>query len=279
MKFAFYTSVVTLKDSTPDKNQYVMIFYIWLYYLIKSTNVNKDDSIYVLTDEETAKYIGESIIFNTLKNIFKINNIKFIEVPAPAKYVESLYNKYLPPLLDIFETEKFDYVLYSDVTNLIKKPIKSIFKTEEFPHCFVILEDKLMDDTHSTYIKNTEWYELNKKMLDQFPGINSSLFCVHCGSNEMNILKSVYKNPIDADFNESISSETAFFNYKIYYHSQFLTGDCYMNVDCEALHKVIDVNNITSEKPILSLFGNLSDGARNLEKVFMCMMNDLLNTN
>lgn len=266
MKFAYYTTLFTLKDTLPGDNDRIMMFYIWLYYFYKSGSVTNDDSVYVITDDITNTFINDSIIFRGMQESLGIGStLKFITVEQSESYGETLYKKFMSPVMEILMAGEPDFIFYSDLNVIIKKSVRELFTKGEQSHCFITFNGHLVD-----IMGDTEWYKTNEVKLKGLPSICPNIFCVQAGKNELSILKQIYKNSNDE---KAYLSE---YNYCLYSMSQYAETECYLMLHYENIYENMAVNNITSDKTLIGLLGNDRDVRKQIEKSFTLIMHELL---
>ena len=245
MKFAYYTTF--FNETASDRTS---LFCMWLYYLLKSGNVDTEsDVIYVITNEETKTHINNSNLYKFLTQAAPgCNRVAFINVDKPDTSVQESYLRYFPAVLDILVTDKPDYIFYSDISNLITGNIRNKLKNkEEIPAAYVMFENKITDDAEFSYIKDTEWYSTNKELVDAFPAINNSLFCIKNGINELALLKSIFQHVASDHLSNAIN------NYVLYSHSQYINGMCYVELHPDLFFECVEINKLDSKKEILLL--------------------------
>jgi hypothetical protein len=250
MKFAYYTTFfndITVSDRT-------FLFCIWLYYLLKSGSIDtENDYIYIITNEETSKHVTGSNLYKFIMQIVSnVNNkIKFINIDKPDSNIQESFVKYFPPIVDIMSMDKPDYILYCDIYNLITGNIREKFENnEEIPVAYVMFEKSITDDVNFSYIKDTEWYSNNKEIVDKLPGINTSLFCIKNGNNEIALLKSVFEHVASDHYGDAI------LNYTLYSHSQYINEKCYIELHPKLFYECVEINKLDSKKQI-SLLRNI----------------------
>jgi hypothetical protein len=247
MKFAYYTTF--FNETASDRTSF---FCMWLYYLLKSGNVDvESDTIFIITNEETNKQINGSNLYKFLtKAVSGCNRVKFINVDKPDTDVQESFLKYFPPVLDILAIDKPDYIFYSDISNLIIGNIRNKFENnEEIPAAYVMFENKITDEKEFSYIKDTDWYSKNKEIIDKFPAINNSLFCIKNGTNELALLKSIFEHVASEHLSNAIS------NYVLYSHSQHINEKCYIELHAELFFNSVEINRLDSKKEITLLRG------------------------
>lgn len=242
MKFAYYT--VFFNKEASDKNA---LFCIWLYYLLKSGSFDvENDNIYVVTNETTHKEISDSNLYKFLIQAHKgVERISFIDMEKPEKEIQEGFSKYFPPIIDIICKNEPDYIFYCDIYNLITGNIRNKFENkEEIPAAYVMFENNITDEDNFSYIKDTEWYSANKKIVDKLPAINSSLFCLKNGNNEINFLKYIF-NSVASDH-----CSDAIWNYVMYSNSQYISEKCYIELHPELFFRSVEINKLDSKKEI-----------------------------
>jgi hypothetical protein len=245
MKFAYYTTF--FNETASDRTS---LFCIWLYYLLKSGNVDTEfDIVYVITNEETNKQINGSNLYKFLTQAASgCNRVKFINIEKPETDIQGSFVKYFPPVLDILCTDKPDYIFYSDINNLITRNIRDKFENkEDIPSAYVIFEKNVTDENDFSYIKNTEWYSKNKEIVDKFPAINNSLFCIKNGTNELALLKSIFEHVASGHWSHAIN------NYVLYSYSQYISEKCYIELNPELFFGCVEINKLDSKKEITLL--------------------------
>lgn len=245
MKFAYYTSF--FNSITSDKTSQ---FGVWLHYLLKSGSFDKEnDKLFVITNEETNKQVTTSNIYKFITELFNATQfIQFINIDRPELEKQETFVKYFPPVLDILALDKPDYIFYCDIFNLISGNVRSKFENkEDIPAMYVMFEKSITDEDVFAYIKTTEWYSKNKEVVDKLPAINSSLFCLKNGNNELTLMKSVFGHVADEYDADSL------LNYTMYSNSQFIGEKCYIELHPELFYNSIEINKLDSKKEIILL--------------------------
>ncbi len=245
MKFAYYTSF--FNNETSDKTS---LFCIWLYYLFKSGSFESEtDLVYVITNEETSKAISSSNLYKFIMRLLNASSwVKFINLDKPQINIQESFVKYFPPVFDVMTAENVDYIFYCDIFNLINGNIRNKFENkEEIPAAYVMFDKNITDDAVFSYIKTTDWYNENKETVDKLPAINSSLFCIKNGTNEVTLLKHIFNHVASEHFSDSI------LNYTFYSHSQYINENCHIELHPELFFNSIEINKLDSKKEIILL--------------------------
>jgi hypothetical protein len=245
MKFAYYTSF--FNDETSDKTS---LFCIWLYYLFKSGSFDSEtDVVYIITNEETSNAITGSNLYKFIMRLLNASSwLKIINVDKPESPRQASFLKYFPPVLDIMVAEKFDYIFYCEIFNLINGNVRAKFENkEEIPTAYVMFDKNITDEVVFSYIKTTDWYNENKDTIDKLPAINSSLFCIKNGINEVALLKHIFNYVAGEHFSDSI------LNYTLYSHSQYMSEQCHIELKPELFFNSVEINKLDSKKEIILL--------------------------
>jgi hypothetical protein len=263
MKIAYYTTLLAsvvkntdVSDSPVDSitnlntdsdNNKVLLFSIWLYYLLKSGSFDSEnDAIYVVCDEKMNKLLNSSNIYKFITKLY--SGVKHIAIDIITTENQIGYMKYFPPVIEIISKEKFDYIFYSDTNNIIRGNIRNKFtNSEKIPTGYLMFERNITDDNYFSYVKTTEWYSKNKELVDKLPAINGSLFCIKNGVNENIFLKSIFSHSTNDYSSDSV------LNYTLYSQSQYLSDQCYIELNAELFFNSVEINRLDSAREIILL--------------------------
>ena len=103
-----YTNLFTVEEQNPAQNKYVDMFWIWLRYMQKYGGLDEEDSVVVLMDTETAKYIHRTAPLFPLSVTFEV-----YEYPPPKTVLEGVLQRYR--LYSLKTVSPSESIMYLDV--------------------------------------------------------------------------------------------------------------------------------------------------------------------
>jgi hypothetical protein len=173
-----YTVCFTKKGIEPKDNKYISMLFIWLRYMEVFGGITDTDTICVLVDPETKKYIDSFQSSSILHLPFKV-----VEFEQPSTAQEGTQFRYR-----IYESGLIKDsmpVCYMDVDMLVIKDIHWIDKElAEAPQALLVYPEYTL--RHFTYLgelteEDMVFFEEFPELYTTHPGMTSTLFAF-CGS-------------------------------------------------------------------------------------------------
>jgi len=160
----------TLDNKEVKDNKYVNIFIIWLTQLIKYGGLDKDDIIYIISDNRTIEFIKDAnnTIFSTLCSFTKFQ-VCFLYNEPPKTLMEGMMLRYRrnPYIQDIY--------MYCDIDILILDSLHRLTNSMVKNHIYVCTEGPFRDVYYSCGIPEN----IMMHMKDNNQGVSSGKFAIY----------------------------------------------------------------------------------------------------
>jgi hypothetical protein len=272
MKFILYTSLFTKSDQNPENNNYVWLFFSFIWSIYANNVLLNNDHIVVLIDQVTHNYIFK---INGLKTLIDaiIPKITFKIMKQPSNVLDGFYERHNPDfiqyLLSLSDSETI--FIHSDIDTVFQEPLRSISWTIK-TGTFYLLEELENSIFGECYLKNYDPPENDLELFESMKnnimptqkGWTAGLFAYTKNSSTLALFKDIYSDQKRA-LNRPIFFEQAGFVFNIlkYFNSNLINIDPSVFI----INKTVSYNNFRSDAPIVSLMGEAGDGVFHMDKV------------
>lgn len=275
--FCIYTSLFTLAARDPQNNQYVWIYFTWLWSLLTNGKLNTScDRIVVHIDPSTYSFIKRIYLHNTLQSMSDGILTYYIH-PAPNTLLEGFFNRHDPVFIKHLSSHpncNNTLFLHIDIDTIFQKPLRSLpWPTYEQNMFFTDLEGgSIYGDCYlgaflpsCPVVSELEYFETNlKEFMTHAGGFTAGMF----GFTDGDSVKSVFNEIQILKQADSAASkyyyEQGCFNYVVSkYH---IIGAITMQSNPLSLREHVGANEDNGEA-IISLMGEAGDSVFHLEKV------------
>ncbi len=274
--FCIYTSLFTLADRDPANNQYVWIYFTWLWSLLLNGGLDHTcDRIVVHIDPATYTFIKRIELHNDLQVITNEMLTYYIH-PAPSTLLEGFFNRHDPTFIRYLMAHpncNNTIFLHMDIDTIFQKPLRSLPWPTLGPNIiFTMLEGvSIHSDCHlgaflpgCRISSEINYYNSTlHEFMQSAGGFTAGMFGFTAGDgvksafDEIQLLK-------HTDANTGKYYEQGVFNYVVSkYH---IIGSVTMHHDPLSLRTYVGANEDKGEA-ILSLMGEAGNGIFHLEKV------------
>lgn len=199
--------IFTVDGKSPEQNDYIQIFLLWLTSLLRSKSLIKDDLLCLTVDAETLDYLER--FTPMIQIINKLESGLYIQKESkPKSVLEGIMWKYLN-----YE-HKQDIYVYCDIDILICKPIHKFISQLESNTVFAYEEGTLSSEAYNLGIIETE-YELIRSISSNLPGLNAGLF-IFTNNLQKNTIFNKIKKYFTSTHQFSFTLEQPLFNRAVY---------------------------------------------------------------
>jgi hypothetical protein len=274
--FCIYTSLFTLAGRVPENNQYIWIYFTWLWSLLLNGGLDASrDRIIVHIDPATYSFIKGIDLHNTLQSMSNGILTYYIHL-APATLLEGFFNRHDPTFIRHLLTHpncNNTIFLHMDIDTIFQKPLRSLpWPTLEPDLFFTALEGgSIYGDCYlgaflssCNISSELQYFETNlKTFMTHAGGFTAGMFGFTAGDG----VKSVFNEIQILKQNDSATNkyyEQGCFDYVVSkYH---IIGAITMQINPLSLREYVGINE-NKDEAILSLMGEAGDGVFHLEKV------------
>jgi hypothetical protein len=272
MKFSLYTSLFTIRSSDPKQNQYVWLFYAFIWSILRNNILTADDTFFIIIDKKTYDYITD------------IANIKYIlnNIPAQIKFIctnsiietvnQGLISRYNPEYLKIIinKSSSDSIFIYMDVDTIFMKPFRELPWTNKSDVMYVIEDDGLFWDychlnAYTPSDSEINFYEILKQNLPPTQrSWGTTMFAFVNNEYILDLFTDIYKN-VERSTDKSEYFDQASFIFKLleYHNSNKINIDPTVFI----LNKNVLFNNCNNEASIIALLGEAGKGHIHIEKL------------
>jgi len=203
-----YTILFTLEDIPCHKNKYIDIFLMWISCLVKSNSLNENDTLLIIMDKHTKKYLEHQTILPKL-----ISTYHYILMPAPKTLLEGCMWKYNALTRDQLAFYNKDILFYADIDVIFNKSFKPIID-DMIPENIYVHEEGLFNCRFFSEGIPIEEKDTFIKCIPAIKGISAGKFIIYGMSLAVNFFNKIIEyNKVKTNYE---CLEQPFFNRAIY---------------------------------------------------------------
>ena len=272
MKIILYTCLFTKSGQEPANNNYVWLFFSFIWSIYANSVLENGDHIVVLIDQATYEFIKK---INGLNQIIGAitPKIEFRFINQPQTVLEGFYERHNPTFIEYLASisDENTLLIHSDIDAVFQEPLRKLpwniksdtfYLLEEFGNsifgdCYLKHYDPQLEDS-------AIFESMKKNIPVEQHGWTAGLFAYTIGHSTVSLFKNIYNDKIRST-NKSVFFEQAGFIFNIlkYYNSHLIHIDPTIFI----INMTVGYNNFRSDAPIILLMGEAGDGVFHMDKL------------